>query len=86
MTKPAPEGFLESGFVVVRGAVASDVVRECVDVIEEKLRQHGVDPDRRETWSKPVVRINCPEGPPFARAGTSPALAAMYDALLGPGT
>src|ERR1041384_5698954 len=36
------------------------------------------------TWTKPVVRVNCPEAPAFAAAGTSSALAAVYDALLGP--
>ena len=29
--------------------------------------------------------MNCPEGPPFAAAGTSPALTSVYDELLGPG-
>jgi hypothetical protein len=79
------ESFLETGFVVVRDAVSRPVVRECVDAIENELRQHGVDPRDPNTWTKPVVRFNCPEGPAFARAGTSPALSAMYDALLGRG-
>jgi hypothetical protein len=85
MSKPSTDGFLENGFVVVRRAVASEVIRECVDRIEDELRAHGVDPNDRATWTRPVVRFHCPEGPAFARAGTSPVLSAMYDGLLGAG-
>jgi hypothetical protein len=85
MTKPSTAGFLENGFVVIRSAVARDVVKECVEVLQGELRRQGIDPEDRETWCKPVVRVNCPEGAAFARAGTSPALWVMYDLLLGPG-
>ena len=77
--------FCARGFVVVRGAVASDVVRACVDGIAGELRWRGVDPDDPATWTEPVVRLSCPEGPAFAAAGPAPALDAMYAALLGPG-
>jgi len=79
------DDFCADGFVVVRGAVAPDTVRACVDVIENELRARVVDPRDPKTWTQPVVRLPCPEGPPFATAGTSPALREMYDALLGPG-
>lgn len=85
MSKLSPEAFLENGFVVIRGAIAPSVLRECIEIIESELRRHDVDPHDPETWTKAVVRFNCPEGPPFARAGTSPALWEMYDALLGSG-
>jgi len=77
--------FCADGFLVVRGAVAPDTVRACVDVIENELRARVVDPRDPKTWTKPVVRLPCPEDPAFATAGTSPALREMYDALLGPG-
>ncbi len=76
--------FATQGFVCIRSAVAPDVVRACVDVIEAEVRREGVDLRARDTWTRPVVRIACPEGPAFAAAGRSPALAAAYDALLGP--
>jgi hypothetical protein len=79
------ETFGTDGFVVVRGAVAADVVRPCVDVIEGELRIRAVDPRDPATWTEPVVRFSCPEGPAFAAAGTSPALGDTYDALLGAG-
>jgi hypothetical protein len=77
--------FCARGFLAVRGAVASDVVQACVDVVAGELRLRGVDPDDPATWTKPVVRLPCPEGPAFAAAGTAPTLETMYDTLLGPG-
>lgn len=77
-------GFTTDGFLVVRNAVAPDIVRACVDVIEDELRARGVDPRDPSTWIAPVVRFPCPWGPPFAAAGTSLALQEVYDALLGP--
>jgi hypothetical protein len=77
------DDFWADGFLVVRGAIAPEVVRRCVDVIEGELRRRAVDPRDPTTWSEPVVRFLCPEGPAFAAAGTSPALGNMYDVLLG---
>lgn len=79
------DAFSSDGFVVVRDAIAPDVIRSCVEAIEDELRRHAVDPRDRTTWTDPVVRLACPEGPAFAAAGTSPALRAAYDELLGPG-
>jgi hypothetical protein len=79
------ERFISDGFLVVRGAIEADVVRACADELEAKLRERGVDLRDRATWTQPVVRIDCPEGPAFAAAGTSPALARTYDLLLGEG-
>ena len=77
--------FSADGFLVVRHAVAPDIVRACVKVIEEELHTRGVDPHDSAMWTTPVVRLPCPEGPAFAAAGTSQALREVYDALLGPG-
>jgi hypothetical protein len=85
MTDRARLAFVSDGFVVVRHAVPGDIVRRCVEVIETELCARGVDGRDRSTWRMPVVRIPCPEGPAFAAAGTSPALAQAYDALLGAG-
>ena len=79
------EDFCANGFVAVRDAVAAETVGRCVELIEEDLRRRSVDPRDSATWTKPVVRLSCPEGPAFAAAGTSPALWSMYDALLGTG-
>lgn len=79
----AIDDFVADGFLVVRNAVAPDVVRACREVIETKLRALSVDTDDPGTWSDPVVRIPCPDAPAFTAAGTSPALWRVYDALLG---
>jgi hypothetical protein len=79
------DDFCANGFLVLRGAVAPEVIRACVKVIEDELRAQSVDPQDPKTWTEPLVRFPCPEGPEFAAAGTAPALWKMYDALLGSG-
>ena len=79
------DDFCADGFLLVRGAVAPDVVRACANAIEDELRAQSVDLHDPATWTEPVIRIPCPEGAAFAAAGTSPALCRMYDSLLGPG-
>jgi hypothetical protein len=78
------EGFVRDGYVVVRGAFDADTAAACRAGIWRALAAEGVTPDRG-TWTRPCVRVECPEGGPFAEAGASPALAAAYDALIGPG-
>lgn len=75
----------ERGFVAIRGAVSQDDVRGCVAAIDAAMQREGVDLHEPSTWTRPVVRVVCPDGPAFASAGTSPALHAAYDELLGPG-
>lgn len=77
--------FIEDGYVVVRNAVTRDVVNACEDVIWTALVDRGVRRDEPSTWTRPVVRLNCPEGGPFVAAGTAPALWETYDQLLGTG-
>ncbi len=64
--------FLADGYVALRGAVPPRVIRDCQDVIWAELRQRGVRRGDPGTWTAPVVRTDCPEGGPFAEAGTSP--------------
>jgi hypothetical protein len=83
LTAPQNHQFLEDGFVALRGVLPSDVIVECQRVIWSELRSRGIEPDDPSTWIQPVVRINTPEGGPFAVAGTMPALWEVYDQLLG---
>jgi hypothetical protein len=85
IVETAVDRFCEQGFVVVRGAIPAEVVRACVDEIEAKLLERGFDARDPTTWTEPVVRIDTPEGVPFADASRSPALHRSYDALLGVG-
>ena len=78
------ESFVADGYVAIRGAVPADVVRACQEMIWSDLGPHGVTEDPA-TWTEPVVRIACPEGGPFAEAGTRPALWEAFDQLIGAG-
>lgn len=77
--------FVRDGYLPIRSAVASDVVAECRSVIWSQLGERGILREDPATWRAPVVRLACPEGGAFAAAGTSPALLAACDDLIGPG-
>jgi hypothetical protein len=77
------DAFLADGFVAVRGAVRADIAAQCRDQIWSELAARGVRRDDASTWTEPVVRIDCPEGGPFATAGTAPRLWQCYDQLPG---
>jgi hypothetical protein len=79
------EAFVRDGYVVVRGAFGEDTARACREMIWDVLAERGIDPDDRATWAPPLIRINCPDGEPFAAAGTSPRLHAAYGELIGAG-
>ena len=79
------ESFVADGYVAIRGAVPADTVRACRDVIWSELAKQGVAEHDPATWTQPVVRIPCPEGGPFADAGTRPVLWEAFDQLIGPG-
>ncbi len=81
--RSAIEEFRENGFVRVAGAFDAETSNACVKAIEDELRAQSIDPRTPFTWTKPVIRIQCPEGPAFATTGTSPRLWSLYDALLG---
>jgi hypothetical protein len=78
------DNFLRDGYTVVRGAFDAETAAACRDAIWTRLEDHGVECDDRRTWTKPLVRINCPDGEPFVVAGTAAVLADAYDELLGP--
>jgi len=79
------DAFMRDGYVVVRGAFGEDTARACREMIWDVLAGRGIYPDDRASWAPPLIRINCPEGEPFAMAGTSPRLHAAYDELIGAG-
>lgn len=86
LTRQQIEQFIADGYATLRRAVPIDVIRKCQDVVWEHLSSRGIGRDDRSTWTRPVVRVNTPEGGPFIAAGTSPVLWATYDQLLGPTT
>ncbi len=77
------DGFMRDGYVAIRGAVAPGTVRACQEMIWDRLAEDGVRESEPASWPA-IAEIACPEGPAFAAAGTSPALLAAYDELIGP--
>ncbi|TQS41901.1 hypothetical protein [Cryptosporangium phraense] len=76
--------FERDGYLVVRSAFPADTAEACRNALWNALGGHGVTRDPA-TWTRPVVSVPCPDGEPFAAAGSSPALAEAYDALIGAG-
>jgi hypothetical protein len=72
LTQAQIDSFVADGFIAVRGAVPSDVLRACQDEIWSALGDFGVLRDDPSTWRAPVVRIPCPDSEAFAAAGTQP--------------
>jgi hypothetical protein len=77
--------FVRRGFVRVPGAVPQATVDACLDLIWVELTGMGIRRDDPTTWTSPLARIDCPEGGPFADAGTAEPLWEAYDQLIGPG-
>ena len=77
--------FLADGYVAARGAVPAPVIEAIQDAIWAELGRQGMVRDDASTWTAPVVRIPCPEGGPFAQAGTMPVLQEACDQLIGAG-
>jgi hypothetical protein len=77
--------FVRDGYVAVRGAFDERIAGACRDMIWDSLGGQGISRADRATWTRPLVRIVCPEGEPFAAASASPALTAAYDELIGAG-
>ena len=76
--------FIRDGYVAIRGAVDVETVAACRELIWDALASRGVRRDDAVTWP-PLVEIDDLRADPFAAAGMSPALAAAYDELIGPG-
>lgn len=79
------DAFVADGYVALRGAVPPGVAQACQEMIWSELGKRGVLREVPSTWTAPVVRISCPEGGPFAEAGTSPPLWEACDQLIGAG-
>lgn len=85
LSEPDIAAFVADGYVALRRAVPPDVAAACREVIWSELRPLGVLRDDPSTWTAPVVRIGCPEGGPFAQAGTVPLVSQACDQLIGAG-
>ncbi|MDH7794041.1 hypothetical protein QBC99_000104 [Beijerinckia sp. GAS462] len=76
------EQFIADGFIRIDDAFPRPVAEEARALL---WRDTGCDPDRRETWTKPVVRLGMYGQQPFLRAANMPTLHQAFDQLIGPG-
>jgi Phytanoyl-CoA dioxygenase (PhyH) len=77
-------GFVRDGYLAVRGAFDAATAVACRELIWESLRGQGIDARDPDSWP-PVAHIGSLVAEPFTAAGTSPALTAAYDELIGQG-
>jgi hypothetical protein len=82
LTPTQLDAFVRDGVVRIDQAFP----REVADAARAILwRDTGCDPDRPETWTRPVVRLGAYGQPPFAEAANTPVLHEAFDALVGAG-
>jgi len=78
------DAFIRDGYVVVRGAVDARTAAKCREVIWAGLERRAVLRADRSSW--PVLaELDELDDEAFAAAGSSPALAAACDQLIGAG-
>jgi hypothetical protein len=78
------DAFIRDGYEVIRGAFDAGTAAACRAVIWDSLTGQGVRQDDPATWP-PLVEFDGLTGEPFTAPGTSSALAAACDELVGPG-
>lgn len=76
------ETFIRDGAVRLAGAVPTGIVDECRALL---WQASGCDEHDRRSWTRPVIRIDYRDDPPFAAAAATPALVEAFDALVGAG-
>ncbi|MEV4313238.1 hypothetical protein [Actinocrispum sp. NPDC049592] len=75
-------GFVRDGWIAVRGAFDAATAEACRELIWDALGERGVRGDDPSSW--PVsMHLDGLGGGPFDAAGTSPALTAACDQLIG---
>jgi hypothetical protein len=78
------DSFLRDGFVAVRRAVDAGTAAACRELIWQSMARRSLRRADPATWPS-LVRIDDLDAGPFTAAGLSPALAAAYEELIGPG-
>ncbi len=77
------ERFVTDGAVRLDQAFPAELAAQARDILWRDMP--GLDPQRPETWTRPVVRLGHYTQAPFVQAANTPALRAAFDQLIGPG-
>ena len=78
----AQRQFVRDGFVKLEGAFPTEIAAAARAILWSAT---GCDPENRETWTRPVVRLGDFAQEPFRRAVNTAALHAAFDELVGVG-
>lgn len=76
------DAFITDGFVRIDNAFSADLAAEGRAIL---WADTGCDPNDRQTWTKPVIRLGNYSQPPFVAAANTPVLRAAFDQLVGTG-
>ena len=74
--------FVRDGYVGIDDAFPTTLADECRTIL---WHDTGCDPDNRDTWTKPVIRLGFYGQPPFRMAANTTVLHHAYDQLVGSG-
>jgi hypothetical protein len=72
--------FIREGFIKIENAFSKALADECRNIL---WKATGCDPDNRNTWKEPVIRIGEMSGEPFAKAANTAVLHSAFDQLAG---
>jgi Phytanoyl-CoA dioxygenase (PhyH) len=76
------ERFMADGFVKLAGAVPTDTIEACTQLLWQQI---GLSPTEPAGWTEPVRWVGGMTQRPFVDAMSAPALVEACDALAGPG-
>jgi hypothetical protein len=74
--------FITDGFVRIDDAFPTEVADQCRAILWSLT---GCDPNDPATWTKPVIRINACEDPPFSASANTRRLHTAFNQLVGRG-
>lgn len=74
--------FMTDGFVRIDDAFPAALAEQARAILWRDL---GLEPDRPETWTRPVVRLGMYSQPSFVEAANTPILHTAFDQLVGAG-
>jgi hypothetical protein len=74
------EQFVHDGFVKLEAAFSRETAAQACEIL---WREVGCDPEDRQTWTRPVVRLGDLTQEPFRRAANTAELCAAFDELVG---
>ncbi len=74
------EKFIELGYVKIENAFSRDIADSCCSILWKAIQ---VDPDKPETWTKPVIWVGELDFEPFRKAANTTILINAFNQLAG---